>query len=61
MRKYIALTVGLALTGSGLWWATLLIDADTYPGAGVLGSLFLTLLGAHLVWSTVREWTQVRS
>jgi hypothetical protein len=61
MRKYIALVVGLMMMGGGLWWAAILFDAISFPLWMVVGSAFLLLLGGHLVWTTLREWKQVKS
>jgi hypothetical protein len=61
MRKYIALVVGLMMVGGGLWWAATLVDAISFPMWMLIGSAFLLLLGAHLVWVTLRDWKQVKS
>jgi hypothetical protein len=61
MRKYIALAVGLLMMGGGLWWASALVDAISFPIWMVIGSAFLLLLGVHLVWVTLRDWRQVKS
>jgi hypothetical protein len=60
MRKYIALAVGLAMIGGGLWWAGLLIDAISFPIWMAIGSAFFVFLGVHLAWVTLREWRQAR-
>jgi hypothetical protein len=61
MRKYIVLAVGLLMMGGGLWWASALFDVISFPIWMVIGSAFLLLLGAPLVWVTLREWRQVKS
>ena len=62
MRKYIALIVGVAVLGAGLWsLKVLLLDADRIPMLYLVGAGFLVFLGVSLVGATLREWSQSRT
>jgi hypothetical protein len=59
MRKYIALIVGAAMLGAGLWGLkVLLLDAESFPLLYLLAAGFLAFLGICLVGATLREWNQ---
>jgi hypothetical protein len=59
MRKYIALIVGVAMLGAGLWGLkVLLLEAESFPLLYLVGAGFLAFLGVCLVGATLREWNQ---
>ncbi len=59
MRKYIALIVGIAMLGGGLWGLkVLLLDAESFWMLYLVGAAFLAFLGVCLIGATLREWNQ---
>lgn len=59
MRKCIALIVGVAMLGAGLWGLkVLLLDALSFSRLLLVGAGFLAFLGVCLVGATLREWNQ---
>ena len=59
MRKYIALVVGVAMLGDGLWGLEgLLLEAESFRMMLLVGAAFLAFLGVCLIGATLREWNQ---
>jgi hypothetical protein len=59
MRKYIALIIGVAMLGAGLWGLeVLLLEADSFRMVLLVGAGFLAFLGVCLIVATLREWNQ---
>ena len=62
MRKYIALIVGGAMLGAGLWGLeVLLLEAESFRMVLLVGAAFLAFLGVCLIGATLREWNQRRA
>jgi arginine exporter protein ArgO len=62
MRKYIALIVGVAMLGAGLWGLeVLLLETERFRMLLLVGAAFLVFLGVCLVGATLREWNGRRS
>ena len=59
MRKYIALVVGVAMLGAGLWGLdVLLLESESFWMLYLVGAAFLAFLGVCLIGATLREWKQ---
>jgi arginine exporter protein ArgO len=59
MRKYIALIVGAAMLGAGLWGLkVLLLEAESFQIVLLVGAAFLAFLGVCLIGATLREWNR---
>lgn len=59
MRKYIALIVGVAMLGAGLWGLeVLLLEAESFWMVLLVGAIFLAFLGVCLIGATLREWNR---
>ncbi len=61
MRKYVALVVGTAMLGTGLYFVYFFyFVAAVVPFKLLAGAGFLAVLGGYLLWETVKEWNAPR-